>query len=349
MNEQLRVGLLGVGNIGSVHLRSISVMDGVRVTAVADADSKNRNIARKKTGCQTYSDYKELLESEEIDMAVISLPPFLHADATIRSAEQGVHVFVEKPFARSTDEAESMVDAAKQHDIKLGVDHTIRYQTDMQKMKQKYDQGYLGHVPLCYISRINNGPFSTPPKREPVADWKLDPEMAGGGVVLALGVHLLDVLEWFFGEMSVEYAHMDSQLNTSIEDSAVLVLKSSQSNTMAVLTCGAFQWESLPDVNMSFRLEGTTDHLENQSFIPDSLELHAAKSMLENIARRRLKKKKPNFFEPTYYYQAHYRALGDFVESIIKGEKPPVSGEQGLRTVELAENAYHLSNENYGF
>lgn len=348
MSKQLRAGLLGVGNIGSVHLRSISVMDDIRVTAVADVDRENRNFAREITGCQTYSDYKELLDSENLDIAVISLPPFLHADATLRSAEQGVHAFVEKPFARSTDEAETMVEAAERHGVKLGVDHTIRYQTDMQEMKQMYDQGNLGHVPLSYISRINNGPFSSPPKREPVADWKLDPEMAGGGVVLTLGVHLLDILEWFFGEMTVEYAQMDSHLNTSVEDSAVLVLKSEQWNTIAVLTCGAFQWESLPDINMSFRLEGITDHVESQSFIPDSLELHAAKSMLKNIARRGLKKE-PNFFEPTYYYQAHYRALADFVESIIERKRPPVSGEQGMRTIELAESAYQHSNGNYGF
>lgn len=99
---------------------------------------------------------------------------------------------------------------------------------------------------------------------------------------------------------------------------------------------------------MSFRLEGTTDHVESRSFIPDSLELHAAKSMLKNVARRGLKKE-PNFFEPTYYYQAHYRALADFVESIIEGKRPPVSGEQGMRTIELAESAYHLSSGDYGF
>lgn len=347
MNKELRVGLLGVGNIGSIHLRSISVMDHASVTAVADADSRSRELAKERTSCNTYSDYKDLLENEDIDIAVISLPPFLHAQATIESAEQGAHVFVEKPFALSAAEAQTMIHAAHDHNVNLGVDHTLRYQTDIREMKRQFDRGTLGHVPLAYISRINNGPFSSPPERAPVADWQLNPEMAGGGVIFRLGVHLFDVLEWFFGEMSIEYVHLDSQLNSAVEDTATIVLSATDSNVTAVLTCGSFQWESLPDVNMLFRLEGTTNFLKNEVFLPDSFELHAVKSMVENVANQGFGRE-PEFFKPTYYYQAHYRALEDFIASVVQDERPPVSGRDGLRTIELAESAYGTAEGQYG-
>lgn len=347
MNPKLRVGLLGLGNIGSVHLRSLSVMDHVRVTAVADTDPERRAEAKRRADCATYADYEELLETEDIDVSIVSLPPFLHADATVQSAEQGAHAFVEKPFALSTDEARTMREAARDHGVKLGVDHTLRYQPDFREMKRQFETGRLGDVPLASISRFNNGPFSSPPDRTPVADWQLDPELAGGGVVFRLGVHLLDILEWFFGDLSVEYARLDGQLHSPVEDTAVVVLDAPETNATAVLTCGSFQWESLPDVNMTFRLEGTTDSLENGAFLPDSLELHAAKSMVENVANRGLGRE-TNVFGPTYYYQAHYRSIEDFVESVLRDEQPSVGGREGLRTIELAERVYETAEGEYG-
>lgn len=347
MSEILRAGLLGVGNIGGIHLRSLSVMDDVDVTAVADVDADARERAREKTGCETYTDYKELLEDATVDFVVVSLPPFLHAEATIKAAEQGIHAFIEKPFSRTVEEGEQMVQAAADHDVTLGVDHTIRYQSDIRRMKQLYDEGRIGHVPIAYISRFNSGPFAEPSARAPVPEWQLDPEMTGGGVVFRLGVHLLDVLEWFFGEMTVEFAHLDGQLHSPAEDAAIVVLSTEGTNTMALLTCGTFQWESLPDVNMSFHLEGTTDHLENEMFLPDSLELHAAKSMMKNIAKRG-QGKRAEVFKPTFYYQAHYNALEDFVQSLILDEQPPVSGQEGLRSIELAECIYDADGGKYG-
>ncbi|MFC6767468.1 Gfo/Idh/MocA family protein, partial [Natrinema soli] len=150
-SSSLSVGVLGVGNIGMVHLKSAAAMPGVEVVAAADAVPENRSRAERVGASNTYDDYAMLLASEDLDAAVVALPPFLHAEAVERAAEAGVDVFVEKPMARTTDEAGEMLETARDAGIAIGVDHTLRYQPDMAGVKAAYDEGSVGHVPYASI------------------------------------------------------------------------------------------------------------------------------------------------------------------------------------------------------
>jgi myo-inositol 2-dehydrogenase/D-chiro-inositol 1-dehydrogenase len=206
-------------------------------------------------------------------------------------------------------------------------------------VKEVYDDGRLGHVPLATITRVNNGPFASPPAEDPVVDWQLDPSATGGGALVDLGVHLFDVLEWLFGDMEVRHATLESQLDLPYEDTACVQLRSRATGTQATLQCGFFQWEDPPDVTGSLHLHGVAESVDSREFHPDSLVRHAAASALRNTVRRVLGRS-PNYFEPTYYYRAHYRALSAFLDAVAAGEEPPVSGAEGRRTLELVEAAY---------
>jgi predicted dehydrogenase len=177
-----------------------------------------------------------------------------------------------------------------------------------------------------------------------VPGWHLDPEAAGGGVLLELGVHLLDVLEWTFGEMSVRAVETSSQLDLPVEDAATLLLRSETTGTHVTLHCGSYQWEDDDEFNMTFRLEGATGTLDNGEYSPDSFYGNAATSAIKNVARR-LSGREPDYYAPTYYLQAYFAALRDFLDAVRNGEQPPVSGAEGLRTVELVETAYDLAAE----
>jgi len=341
-DSDLRVGLLGAGNIGTVHLQSATAVEGVAPVAAADAVEGNRERAERLGVERTYEDYADLLESEDVDAAIVALPPFLHAEAATAAAEAGCHVFVEKPFSRTAEEGRAVLGAAETAGVSVGVDHTIRYQPEIKRLKELYDEGRIGHVPLASISRINNGPFSAPPARRSVSSWQLDPEATGGGALMDLGVHLLDVLAWFFGDLTVEHAAVDSQLELPYEDTATVVLDAG-GGTTATLSCGFFQWEEPPNVTGNFRLDGVADTLVSDEFMPGRFTTHAAKSALENLTRR-LRGDEPAYFKPTYYYQAHYHALADFLTAVREGREPPVGGRQGLQMVEHVEEAYRLAD-----
>ncbi|MEA5389574.1 Gfo/Idh/MocA family oxidoreductase [Haloarculaceae archaeon H-GB2-1] len=178
--KRTSIGLLGVGNIGQVHLQSARAMDDVEVTAAADAVPENRAHATSQGVDSVYDDFETLLENESLDAVIVALPPFLHRDAVELAAEQGAHAYVEKPFARSVAEARELIDIADEADVSLGVDHTIRYFPDVREVRDRYRDGRIGSVPYATISRVNNHPFSGPPVEGPYPSWPLDPDLAGG-------------------------------------------------------------------------------------------------------------------------------------------------------------------------
>lgn len=343
MTNEIDVGIFGVGNIGTVHLQTVLACDEVDRVTVADVVAENREQALQLGSARAYEDYEKLLVAEEPDAVIVALPPFMHAEATIAAAESGCHVFVEKPFARNPEEANDMVRAADRAGVSLGVDHTSRYRPEIRRVKEQYDEGLLGHVSTCSIWRFNNGPFASPPATDTPASWQLDPQATGGGALLDLGVHLLDVLEWFFGELSIEHASLDRSLALPYEDSATLVV-SGESGTTATLSCGFFQWEDPPNVTGGMRLDGIADSLSSEEFLPSNFNGYAARSALENVGNR-LSGRQPEIFKPTYFYQAHYHALTEFVSAVKTGSEPPVTGADGARAVELVTEAYQMSGD----
>jgi predicted dehydrogenase len=340
----LSLGVLGVGNIGAVHLKSAVAMPDVEVVAAADAVPENRTRAERAGVSRTYDDYVTLLESEQPDAAVVALPPFLHADAVERAAEAGVDVFVEKPLARSTEEADRLLETAREAGIAVGVDHTLRYQPDMAGVKDAYDEGSVGRVPYASITRLNDHPLGRPPAGEAPPDWPLDPDTAGGGSLFELGIHCFDVLEWLFGDLEVRDATVGRTLDIDVEDAATVLAEAPETGTTITLHCGTYQWEQLPEVNTRLRLEGVTGTISNQDHLPGNFYAGAAKSALSNVASR-FTGDEPDVFGPTFYLQAHYDALADFCAAIREGEQPPVNGADGRRTLALAERAYELAAE----
>jgi len=344
-SNALSLGILGVGNIGMVHLKSAAAMPGVTVVAAADAVPENRERAERAGASRTYDDYATLLNSEDLDAAVVALPPFLHGEAVERAAEAGVDVFVEKPLARTTDEADELLETARKAGIAIGVDHTLRYQPDMAGVKAAYDEGSVGHVPYASITRLNDGPLGRPPvENAPPSSWPLDADAVGGGSLLELGVHCFDVLEWLFGDLRVRDASMGQTLEIDVEDAATVLMEAPETGTTITLHCGSYQWEQLPEVNTRLRLEGVTGTISNQDHLPRNFYAGAAKSALSNVASR-LTRDEPDVFGPTFYLQAHYDALADFCDAIREDEQPPVDGADGRRTLALAERAYELAAE----
>ncbi|APW99279.1 oxidoreductase [Halobiforma lacisalsi AJ5] len=343
-SSTLRLGVLGVGNIGMVHLKSARAMADVEVVAAADAVPENRRRAERAGVARTYDDYAALLEAEALDVAVVALPPVLHREAVERAAEAGVDVFVEKPLARSTDEADRLLEAAADGAIAVGVDHTLRYQPDIVGVAEEYADGAVGHVPYASMTRLNDGPLGRPPADSAPASWPLDPEAAGGGSLLELGIHCFDVLEHLFGELEVRSASLGTTLEIPVEDAATVLLEAPETGTTITLHCGSYQWEELPEVNTRLRLEGVTGTISNEDHLPDNIYVDAAREALKNVASR-VTDDEPTVFGPTFYLQAHYRALEDFCDAVRAGESPPIDGEDGRRTLALAERAYELAAE----
>lgn len=345
MTRMIRVGVIGLGRMGMLHLINCKKIDGVQVVCVADSSKKSLAKAKMLGIDSVYSDYHELLNHPaKLDAVILSLPNFMHFESIRIALEAGLDVFAEKPMAISVKDCREIVRLVGKSGRKLMVGHAARYMEVVEKMKEIMDTGVIGDVEVATIEEVMNGPFAHPRVPAPVADWWFDSKKAGGGALLDIGYHMIDLFRLFAGDPEVMYSHLIHRYNLPVEDGAILVLKS-KSSTKGIVHVGWYQQTIFPKFNFRVLLHGTSGYLSSDSFVPHSLYSHAVKEGVKNVARR-IVGKKIRYLYYTYYYESFYKEMVSFFDCIRKDSEPPISAVDGLRTVEIIEQAYRKSVEN---
>lgn len=180
-----RLGFVGLGWIGRSRLRSVVEAGVADITALHDVQASAVNDARKLSrDADYYSSLEELLR-DDLDGIVISTPNSFHAEQSIAALEHGIAVFCQKPLGRTACETRKIVDAARQNDRLLGVDLSYRAIPAMRAVSNLVESGELGKV-FAVDAKFHNG-------YGPDKPWFRDFSLAGGGCVLDLGSHLLDL------------------------------------------------------------------------------------------------------------------------------------------------------------
>jgi len=192
--KTLRVGIVGLG-IGRHHLRAYQQIPGVEIVAVADTNPDRLEEFGKANGIpHLYADYQPLVARDDLDIVNVCTPNFLHAPITIAALESGKHVLCEKPLANSLAEAEAMVAAAHKSGRALKVTFNHRQRGDVMALKALIDAGQLGRIyhAKAWWLRRNGIPG--------MGSWFTKKDLAGGGPLIDLGVHMLDMALFLMGE-----------------------------------------------------------------------------------------------------------------------------------------------------
>jgi predicted dehydrogenase len=183
-----RVGFLGVGWIGRHRMEAILATGAVEVAGIADASAETAAAAAiLAPGARLVSTLDELLDLG-LDAVVIATPSALHAAQSIRALECGAAVFCQKPLGRTAAEARAAVDAARAADRLLCVDLSYRFTEGMRRIREIVRAGGLG--PVYAVDLVFHNAYG------PDKPWFYDPALAGGGCVMDLGVHLVDLALW---------------------------------------------------------------------------------------------------------------------------------------------------------
>ena len=191
-----RLGFLGVGWIGRHRMEAIADAGLAEVAAIADSSTEMMAAARSSApGATVAAGLDELLEMG-LDGIVIATPSALHAEQSIRALESGAAVFCQKPLGRTADEARRVVDAARAADRLLSVDFSYRFTEGMRAIRERIHAGELGDV--FAVDLVFHNAYG------PDKAWFYDPALSGGGCVMDLGVHLVDLALWALGWPAVE-------------------------------------------------------------------------------------------------------------------------------------------------
>jgi predicted dehydrogenase len=184
-----RLGFLGVGWIGRNRMECIAASGAATVSVIADVTAANAAAAAASIdGAEVVGDSLDALLEAGIDGVVIATPSAQHAEQAIAALEQGVAVFCQKPLARTADETRRVVDAARAADRLLAVDLSYRHTAGMQKIKSLADEGALGRI--FAVDLVFHNAYG------PDKPWFFDPALSGGGCVIDLGIHLVDLALW---------------------------------------------------------------------------------------------------------------------------------------------------------
>lgn len=204
----LKVGLVGIGFMGRTHLDNYIRLEseGYPVKLVALCDVDNGKFEGKFTGgnigvvdkvydfskYNLYNDLDEMLAKEDLDYVDIALPTYLHAEASIKALDKGLHVLCEKPMARTSNECKLMMEAAKKNNKKLMIGQCLRFWPEYEVLKDYVDSGKFGEVTGAYFYRGGGAPVWS------FENWLLT-EDKSGGVLLDQHIHDVDTINWLFG------------------------------------------------------------------------------------------------------------------------------------------------------
>ena len=190
-----RVGFLGVGWIGRSRMEAMLATGAVEAAVIADPSEEVREAAAAGAPGAVLAEDLDALLDHELDGVVIATPSALHADQTRRALARGAAVFCQKPLGRTEAEVRGVIEAARAADRLLSVDLSYRFTEAAVRIRELIAAGSLGHIHAVDLTFHN--------AYGPDKPWFYDPAQSGGGCVMDLGVHLVDLALWLLGDAAV--------------------------------------------------------------------------------------------------------------------------------------------------
>jgi predicted dehydrogenase len=233
--KKLSVGIAGYGVVGKRRHKFIDANPHLHVVAVCDQTFKENGIY--KEGINAYTNYKDLLKNEKLDMLFVCLTNDIAAEVTMAGLELNMHVFCEKPPGRTPRDIEQVreMEASRPHlKLKYGFNH--RYHDSVREALRVVESKELGEV-------INmRGVYGKSIITSFESDWRSKREIAGGGILLDQGIHMVDLMRLFAGEFKDYHSFVKNDYwHHNVEDNAYALMRS-EKGVIAFLHSTATEW-----------------------------------------------------------------------------------------------------------
>jgi predicted dehydrogenase len=333
MGERVRVGIIGSQFISAIHAESLSRCHAAEMVAVASPTPGNaERLAGKYQIPRHFTDYRDLLAADEIDLVVIGIPNHLHCEVVVAAARAGKHIVVEKPFCLNLAEADQMLDAARQAAVKLMYAEELCFAPKYVRLKQLLDSGALGKPTLLKQSEKHDGPHAA-------HFW--DVQRSGGGVVMDMGCHAVEFFRWMLGRPPIKsvYAQMSTQVHqekTRGEDNAIVILEFEN----GVIGMAEESWTKLGGMDDRAEVHGSQGVAYADLLHGNAIETYS----LEGYDYAVEKAGSTRGWTFTIYDEAYNygfpQEMAHFVDCVQHDKQPLVTGEDGRAVLEVLFAAY---------
>ena len=340
--NKLRFGIIGAGGIADRRtIPGMMLAKNVEVTAVMEIDENHAETLRKKYNAKyVYTDAEALLANPEIDEVYIASPVVYHAPQAMMSAKYGKHILLEKPVAMNIEEGEKLLDYCEQQNVKIAAGFMMRFGSHVMNMKRSVQNGKLGQVVSGYSQ------FTLwCPKEE--GNWRQVKAKSGGGCLMDMGVHCIDLMEYIIGSRVCEVGAFNDTVcfDYDVEDSSTVILKMKNGAQCVIQTNF-----NIPDEVSKWRLElfGTRGRLLGDTIIGqnDGGKLNAA--FLDDVEGYSATQNHADIegeFIPGDFGNMYTREVESFADSVLNNLPLEVPAADALHVQKIIDAAYRSTTE----
>lgn len=322
----VKVGVIGLGNMGKNHARVYSELEEAELAAVADVNRELEETARK-FGCNFYTDYRKMLENEDIEALSIAVPTKLHKSIALECIKRGKSILIEKPIASSLEEAREIVKAGKKKNRIVMVGHIERFNPAVKKLKEMMKGKKFGKIISVSARRVGIFP----------------PQIKDANVILDLAVHDIDVFNYLLEKKPTEvYAKAGRALANHREDNASIIL------SYGGISC-TLQVNWITPVKIrELAVTGTKGYAE-LNYVVQELKVYESvyEKSYDSFGDFIFKFGKPNEVEVEFEKEEPLKAeLKHFLDCVENRREPMVSGKDALTALYISLKAIESYKKN---
>jgi len=347
------IAILGCGKVAHLHAKAVQNLPNARLAGVWSRSKNTAESFAAQYNVPFYTDVKTLIQTENIDLAIVCTPHPFHLEPAEKAAATGANILVEKPLASTLEDSDKIMEACKNAGVKLGVISQRRWYEPVKRVKDAIEAGKIGKPVLGTINMLG----WRDKKYYDADEWRGTWKMEGGGVLVNQAPHQLDILLWFMGEIDEVYG-LWRNLNhpyIEVEDTAVAIIKFKNggigniivSNSQKPGIYGKVHVHGENGASVGVQTDGGAMFIAGMSGIleppvNDIWSVPGEEKMLEQWKAE--DSAHFNSIDPMVYYME--RQIEDFLQAIENNVEPLVTGQDGRRTVELFTGIYRSTRDN---
>jgi len=333
-------GIVGCGMISNFHAKAIEHIRGAKITACYDMYAPGADKYAAANNCTAYHKLEEMLADPSVDIVTICTPSGAHMEPAVAAAKAGKHVVVEKPLEITLKRCDAIINACEKNKVQLCTILPSRFSPANMALKAAIDEKRFGKLTLgdTFVKWWRSQEYYDSGGWR--GTWKLD----GGGAYMNQGIHNVDLLYWFMGDVAEVAAYTDQLAHKRIEVEDVGVAAVHFKNgAIGTITCTTSAWPGL--------LKKTEIHGSAGSVIVEQDDIlmweFEKKSRKDASIKKKFARKKGGTggaSDPSAIsYSGHMEQLKDFIKAIESRSKPLVDGKEGRKSVELILAIYKSS------
>ncbi len=333
MAREYGMGIVGAGMIGNFHAEAIAGLSNAKLVAVCEQVEDRAKGFADKHGCKAYTDLKDMVADDAIDIITIGTPSGLHGQVAIEAAKAGKHAIIEKPIEITLPKIDEVLEAFDKAGTKIGGVFNMRYTETAKLFKKAVEDGRFGRLTFG----MAYGPWWRDQDYYDKGGWKGTIAMDGGGAMMNQGIHTIDLLQWLMGPVKRVQAFCSTLAHERIEveDTATASIEFAN-GALGTMACTTSMWPGHFRIVEVSGDQGTVAMADEKFFFWQFRE--------ETEADNEIRQKYMEFpavsvgaSDPSGGMTAdnHRANFADFLAALDEGKEPPISGAEARKAVAI--------------